>query len=80
MGRSPRGAKYYLECGWIDFGTWCLWSEIYPAGTGVRNHDVKGCDIGRKGGSTAITRSKKGFAATAQSRFRLSSVGSPVTI
>ena len=62
MGRSPIGANYYLDIGWIDVGTWCLWSEIYPSGTGVRDHSVGGCDIWRKGGSTAITRLKKYFS------------------
>ena len=56
MGRSPSGANYYLERGWIDVGTECLWSEIYPAGTCVRNCGVGGCNIEKKGGSTARTR------------------------
>ena len=56
MGRSRRGANYHLEQGWIVVGTWCLWSGIYPAGTGVCNRGVGGCYIERKGGSKAITR------------------------
>ena len=55
MGWSPSGVNYYLERGWIDLGTWCLWSEKYPAGTGVRNRGVGGCASGRKGGSTDRT-------------------------
>ena len=72
MGWSPSGANYYLECGWIDVGTWYLMSEIHPTGTGVCDCGVGGCDIGRKGGSTARTRLKKVFTAIAHSRFRLS--------
>ena len=56
MGWYPSGTNYYLERGWIDVGTWCLRSEIYPAGTGVCDHGVGGCDIGRKDGSTDRTR------------------------
>ena len=56
MGRSPRSTNYYFWCGWIDVVTWCLWSEIYPAGTGVCDRGVGRCDIGRKGGSTSRTR------------------------
>ena len=56
MGWSPSGANYYLECGCIDVGTWFLRSEIYPNGIGVRDRGFVGCDIGRKGGSTARTK------------------------
>ena len=56
MGWPPSGANYYLECGWIDVGTWCLRNEIYTAGTGVRNRGVGGCDVRSKGGYTARTR------------------------
>ena len=56
MGWSSSGANYYLECGWINFGTWCLMSEIYRSGTFVRDRGVEGCDVRRKGGSTARTR------------------------
>ena len=59
MGWSPRVANYYLERGWIDVGTCCLRSDIYPSGTGVCDCDVGGYDIGRKGGSTARNRLKK---------------------
>ena len=64
MEWSYSGANYYLECGWIDVGTWCLRSEIYPAGTGVRDCGVGGCDIGRKGGYTSITRLKNRISRT----------------
>ena len=56
MGWSSSGANYYLGYGWINVGTWCLRSEIYPAGTGVRDRDVGGCNVRKKGGFTAITR------------------------
>ena len=56
MGWYSSGANYYLGCGWINVGTWCLMSDIYPAGTSVRDRGVGGCDVRRKGGSTAITR------------------------
>ena len=44
MEWSPRGYNEYLERGWIDVGPWCLRSEIYPAGAGVRDRGVGGCD------------------------------------
>ena len=56
MRWSPSGANYYLGRVWIDVGTWIHWSEIYPAGTDVRNFGVGECDVERKGGSTAKTR------------------------
>ena len=56
MGWSTSGANYYFECDWINVGTWCLRSEIDPAGTCVRDHGVGGCDVRRKVGSTAVTR------------------------
>ena len=56
MGWSASGANYYLECSWINVGTWCLRSEIDPAGTCVRDSSVEGCDVRRKGGSKARNR------------------------
>ena len=74
---STSGANYNLGCGWINVGTWCLRSEIYTAGTSVRNRGVRGCDVRRKGGSTARTRLKIGFSVTAHFRFRLSLAAPP---
>ena len=56
MGWSARGANYYLVCGWIIVETWCLRSEIDPDGTCFCDRGVGGCDVKRKGGSTARTR------------------------
>ena len=56
MGWSACVANYYLVCGCINVGTWCLRIEIDPAGTCVHNRGVKLCDVKRKGGSTARTR------------------------
>ena len=56
MGWSARGANYYLVCGWINVGTWCLRSEIDPNGTCFRDRSVGGCDIIKKGGCISRTR------------------------
>ena len=56
MGWPASGDNNYLECDWINVGKWCLISEIYPDGAYVRDRGVGGCDVRRKGGSTAITR------------------------